>query len=67
MFNSEHRRLIIKFRAQNLEDLFLDWIEDAYNVEEWHGLRPAGFLENKAQKYLDEKSQKNGNARSAFG
>ena len=50
----DRRRLIINLRDHDFEDMVLDHIEAYDEVQEWYGTRPAGFLETRAQTYLDK-------------
>ena len=54
MHESTVRRLIINLRDHEFEDMVLDHIEEFDEVNEWYGTRPAGFLETRAQTYLDK-------------
>ncbi len=53
MFSPATKRLTIKLRDTELEDALLDYLEDNDKAcAEWHGMRPAGWLEQRAQQHL---------------
>eukprot|EP00929_Paragymnodinium_shiwhaense_P041207 TRINITY_DN21413_c0_g1_i1.p1 TRINITY_DN21413_c0_g1~~TRINITY_DN21413_c0_g1_i1.p1 ORF type:complete len:209 (-),score=64.41 TRINITY_DN21413_c0_g1_i1:262-888(-) len=54
MHDSKKKRLVIMIAGRSdIEDIILDALEKD-GSSEWFGLRPAGFLERKAQEAIDE-------------
>ncbi len=55
MYSPSTKRLTIKLRDTELEDALLDYLEDNDRAcAEWHGMRPAGWLEQRAQQHLQK-------------
>ena len=54
MYGNTHKRLLLRLRDHDLEDLLVKHIE-CTGVEEFHGQRPAGYLANTAQTLLDSR------------
>ena len=55
MYSPSTKRLTIKLRDTELEDALLDYLEDNdKSCAEWHGMRPAGWLEQRAQQHLQK-------------
>ena len=55
MFAASSKRLIIKLRDPTLEDALFDYLEDNDSAcAEWHGMRPAGWLEQRTQQHLQK-------------
>ena len=54
MYGNTHKRLLLRLRDHDLEDLLVKHIE-CTGVEEFHGPRPAGYLANTAQTLLDSR------------
>ncbi len=52
MYSASQRRLVLKLRDAEMEDLLFDYFEENDRVEEWQGMRPAGWLEQRAQQHL---------------
>ena len=66
MHSESQRRLIINLRDPIFEDMVLDHIEAFDDVQEWYGTRPAGFLETRAQTYLDKDDRSGTRKEDAF-